>query len=265
MTTDHNPTDRPDHVAYRLETSQHFAEWLSGELAHRAQLDHDGTTEPEPAATKGAGAVRIFGRLTSQLARVCELVNLTLSQIVLNNDLGMAWILLEQARQQLGHAAASAAAIGAQRQLTDDELESEAGALAQLVWFLQRDRMPWPDDASVVVDFGSGLDAAPDFRPDTALELVPLQLLANATMTFSAGDAVQVVGDTVMMMAFGEYVGTIMAEAMELLEYCADQSNEPNLLSLVETGHQVADLVAGAFPPAWQVFHGPAGFPDGTT
>lgn len=259
MTTDHNPTDRPDHVAYRLETSQHFAEWLSGELAHRAQLDHDSTTEPEPAATQGGGAVRTFGRLTSQLARVCELVNLTLSQIVLNNDLGMAWILLEQARQQLGHAA-----IGAQRQLTDDELESEAAALAQLVWFLQRDRMPWPDDVSVVVDFGSGPEAAPDFRPDTALELVPLQLLANAAMTFSAGDAVQVVGDKVMMMAFGEYVGTIMAEAMELLEYCADQANEPNVLSLVETGHQVADLVAGAFPPAWQVFHGPAGFPDGT-
>lgn len=125
--------------------------------------------------------------------------------------------------------------------------------------------MPWPDDVSVVVDFGCGPEAAPDFRPDTALELVPLQLLANAAMTFSAGDAVQVVGDTVMMMAFGEYVGTIMAEAMELLEYCADQANEPNVLSLVETGHQVADLVAGAFPPAWQVFHGPAGFPDGTT
>ncbi|MDJ0424216.1 hypothetical protein QNA14_16970, partial [Dietzia kunjamensis] len=59
-------------------------------------------------------------------------------------------------------------------------------------------------------------------------------------------------------MAFGEYVSTIMAEAMELLSSCSDPADVDEI---VETGYQVADLIAGAFPPAWQMFQGPTGFP----
>lgn len=53
-------------------------------------------------------------------------------------------------------------------------------------------------------------------------------------------------------------------EAMELLELCAGHAGQASLAKMIDTGHQVADLIAGAFPPAWQVFQGPAGFPDGS-
>ena len=65
-------------------------------------------------------------------------------------------------------------------------------------------------------------------------------------------------GETVVAMAFGEYVSTVMAEAMELLSPCSDPEDVDEI---VETGHQVADLIAGAFPSAWQMFQGPAGLP----
>lgn len=132
--------------------------------------------------------------------------------------------------------------------------------MTHLVWFLQRDLMPWPEDVSMVVDFGDETGAAPDLRPDTSFELLPLQLLAHSAMTVSAGEGAQTVGDRVMEMAFGEYVGTLMNEAMELLdEFGADQPAAP---AQVETGLDVARLVSGAFTPAFQVFHGPAGFPE---
>lgn len=231
-------SDRPDHVRERLQTSREYLAWLGGELAQRP----DG--------------------LGLQLSRVCELVNLALGQVNDHGDLGMAWILLEQARQQLGHAAVISAKGGVRRGpgATEEEVLEEESAMTHLVWFLQRDLMPWPEDVSMVVDFGDETGAAPDLRPDTSFELLPLQLLAHSAMTVSAGEGAQTVGDRVMEMAFGEYVGTLMNEAMELLdEFGADQPAAP---AQVETGLDVARLVSGAFTPAFQVFHGPAGFPE---
>lgn len=230
-------SDRPDHVFERMETSRAYLAWLGGELAQRP----DG--------------------LGLQLSRVCELVNLALGQVEDHGDLGMAWILLEQARQQLGHAAAMAVKGGVRRgaRANEAEVKEEKSAMAHLVWFLQRDLMPWPEDVSMVVDFGDESGAVPDFRPDTSFELLPLQLLAHSAMTVSAGEGAQGLGDRVTEMAFGEYVSAIMTEAVELLdEFGADQAN---LEEQVETGFQVADLVSGAFAPAFRVFHGPAGFP----
>ncbi len=230
-------SDRPDHVLERVEKSRANLSWLSGELALRPDA------------------------LGLQLARVCELVNLALGQVEGHGDLGMAWILLEQSRQQLGHAAVMAAKGGVRRgtSATPAEQREEKSAMAHLVWFLQRDLMPWPEDVAMVVDFGDESGAVPDFRPDTSFELLPLQLLAHTAMTVSAGEDAQRVGDRVMEMAFGEYVWAIMNEAMELLdEFGADQAGAE---AQVETGFEVAHLVAGAFTPAFQVFGGPAGFP----
>ena len=230
-------SDRPDHVLERMERSRAYLAWLGGELIQRP----DG--------------------LGLQLSRVCELVDLALGQVNDHGDLGMAWILLEQARQQVGHAAAMAVKGGVRlgARANEAEVREEKSAKAHLVWFLQRDLMPWPDDVSMVVDFGDESGAAPDFRPDTSFELLPLQLLAHSAMTVSAGEGVQGLGDRVTEMAFGEYVQAILTEAMELLdEFGADQAN---VAELVDTGFQVAYLVSGAFAPAFQVFQGPAGFP----
>ena len=60
-------------------------------------------------------------------------------------------------------------------------------------------------------------------------------------------------------MAFGEYVATILVESMELLKHGADRAA---VEGIVDTGYQVAHLVSGAFPPPFQIFPGPAGFPD---
>lgn len=232
-------SDRPDHVADRIDSSRSYLNWLGGELVQRP----DG--------------------LGLQLSRVCELVDLALGQVAVYGDLGMAWILLEQARQQVGYAAVMSANGGVR--LGDNankfEVQAEKSAMAHLAWFLQRDLMPWPDDVSMVVDFGDETGAVPDFRPDSAFELLPLQLLAHTAMTAGAGKGAQALGDRVMEMAFGAYVEAVMCEAMELLdEFGADQSG---VEALVETGYEVAHLVAGAFPPAFQVFRGPAGMPDG--
>lgn len=259
MTTTNTTNGPQDHVAYRMETSRDLLDWLGGQFASRTRPragNEKSSTGQASSPSDGAGA-RTIGRLEVQVARVCELVNLALAQVDLYNDLGMAWILLEQARQQLGHAAASAGAGS-----SSDGGEGEAGGAAamrtQIVWLLQRDRMPCPRNAAEVIDFGGGPGLLPDLLPDTPLELLPLQLLAHTSMTFAAGIETQDMSETVMAMAFGEYVSTIMAEAMELLASCSDPQDVDEI---VETGHQIADLIAGAFPPAWHMFQGPAGFP----
>ena len=86
-----SPSYLSERVLERVDKSRANLTWLSGELAQRP----DG--------------------LGLQLSRVCELVNLALGQVEDHGDLGMAWILLEQARQQLGHAAVMAAKGGVRR------------------------------------------------------------------------------------------------------------------------------------------------------
>ena len=110
---------------------------------------------------------------------------------------------------------------------------------------------------------GSGTVFIPDFRPDAPVEMVSLQLLADAAMTFRAGHVVDDISDRVMSMAFGEHVWAILDLAMDLLEFTADDDDDacrPD--ALVDTGREAAHLTSGAFWPAWRVFTGPAGFPD---
>lgn len=252
-----------DHVAHRMKTSRELLDWLGGEFARRAGPPteaEEGVAGRAGPAVEGAVAGSTAG-LEVQVARVCELVNLALGQVDLHRDLGMAWILLEQARQQVGHAAASAGKVDRERDDAEGEGDVRAAARAQLEWLLQRDLMPWPRNAAEVVDFGGGPGLLPDFLPDTPLELLPLQVLANWTMTLAAGVEAQDPGDEVMAMAFGEYVSMIMIEAMELLERSGVRNGGAGPAAVVDTGFQVAHLIAGAFPPAWQVFRGPADFP----
>lgn len=239
-----------DHVKMRMEKSEGLLLWLAGELGARVERPEEGE------------APRRVGRLFMQVARTVELVRLAIDQALLNGDLGLAWILLEQARQQVGHAANGAGLIGEGPLIGAEQSERERESLVQIGWFLQRDLMPWPDDVGVQVAFGEEQDARPDFRPDTALEILPLQFLANAAMSYCAGEVVEDLKRTVMRMAFGEYVWKILEEACELLEFGANLAGEEGIEPLVETGLEVAYLVSGAFPPAEQIFHGPAGLPD---
>lgn len=239
-----------DHVTMRMEKSDGLLSWLAGELDARVE-------RPEEDE-----APRRVGRLFMQLSRAIELVRLAIDQARSNRDLGLAWILLEQARQQLGHAASGAGLIGEEPLISPEESEREQGALVQLGWFLQRDLMPWPVDVGVQVAFGEEQDARPDFRPDTALEILPLQFLANAAMSYCAGEVVEDLERMVMRMAFGEYVWKILEEACGLLEFGATLAGDEEFESLTETGIEVAYLISGAFPPAEQVFRGPAGQPD---
>lgn len=261
-----------DHVAMRLERATGLLGWLGDKLAHQViagkRAARDQAVPRNQAESKGKQPpgdgieVRRLDRMVDQLVAMCRLVELSLDQVYLHDDLGMAWILLEQARQQLGHAATTAAAIDRSRCLDEDEVEQEVESALNIFWFLQRDRMPWAESASQVVDFGCGPGRLPDFRPDTALELVPLQLLANAVMNVGTVTAVQELPGEALTMAFGEYVFTIMEAAMCLLELRAEQAGEAALASLADTGYQVGSLILGAYPAAWQVFRGPAGLPD---
>lgn len=262
MTTTDNTNESQNHVDYRMQTSGEYLHWLSGELIHEAR-NHTDTRGPDPGTTGSAERLGTgsIPRLLGQVARVCELVTLAILHLDIGDDLGMAWILLEQSRQQLGHAATAAAGVGREHDGGNDESGRHAAGKAEIEWLLQRDLMPWPHDAAEFIDFGGGPGLLPDLLPDTPLELVPLQLLAHMTMTLNGADGTQDVGDPVMAMAFGEYVSTIMTEAMELLESVAGPADVVEWDGMIETGHQVAALVAGAFPPAWKVFQGPAGFP----
>lgn len=262
MTTTDNTNGPQDHVAHRMQTSRDYLHWLSGELAHHAQDHNDfrgkvqGTAVPAEGTDHGSAS-----KLQKQVARVCGLVNLALCQVDVHDDLGLAWILLEQARQQLGHAATAAAQVRSEQHGGADQSGPRTLSKAEIVWLLQRDRMPWSHNAAEALDFGGSPGLLPDLLPDTPLELLPLQLLAHTTMTLGAADDTQDDGDPVMAMAFGEYVSTILTEAMELLESAANLAGADEMDEMIETGHQVADLISGAFPPAWKVFQGPAGFP----
>ena len=260
-TTNGDGTGAGDHVAIRFDRATGLLAWLGDELAHLARAGGRAAGEGSRSADDGT-EVRRLDRMTDQLAVMCRLVGLSLEQVDLHDDLGLAWILLEQARQQLGHAAITAAAIERGPCLDEDEIDAEVDSALTTLWSIQRDRMPWAGNAGEVVDFGCGPGRLPDFRPDTVLELAPLQLLASLTMTLGTGTAVQELPRAALTTAYGEYVFTIMEEAMGLLELRAGQAGDSGLASLVDTGYQVGSLILGAYPAAWQVFRGPAGVPD---
>lgn len=276
-----NETRAVDHVSMRLERATGLVRWLAGELDHLARAGMRSADEKgNPADGQGNAAdghayatggrydadeqvtVRRLDRMVDQLAMMCRLVEFSLEQVELTGELDLGWILLEQARQQLGHAAITAAAIDRGRWLSEAEVDDEVGSKIVIMWMLQRDRMPWAENAGQVVDFGCSSGRPPDFRPETPLELVPLQFLADSVMRTGTGTAIQELPETMLAMAYGEYVFTIMDEAMELLELRAGQAGESALSSLVDTGHEVANLVSGAYPAPWQVFGGPAGLTD---
>lgn len=256
MTIDDIAGKGSDHVAYRMETSGQLLIWLRGELYDRAESGGGDDGDD------GEQGPRRVNRVFLQLARVYESVRLALQQVDENVDPGMAWMLLELARQQVGHAGNAVGRVGSGSRLSREEAAAEEDSMARLAWFLQRDRSPWPGDAELIVDFEGAEGGVPDFRPDTALELLPLQFLSNAAMTHCAGEVVQDPKRAMMQMAFGEYVWTILEEATELLEFGADLAGEQGVEGLVETGFEVAYLASGAFPMAAQIFRGPAGLPD---
>ena len=265
MTTKFDITCDADNVADRLESSAALLEWLSGELGRRSRACRSsGSAEGGPRdQAVWAEAARRRGRIAGQVAQVAGLVGLAIRQVNVHGDLGIAWILLEQSRQQLGHAWATVGASGETIAGDDPDVDPEVQSHALLTFFLQRDLMPWPGDAPQVVDFGVGNGVIPDFRPDAPVEMVSLQLLADAAMTFRAGHVVDDISDRVMSMAFGEHVWAILDLAMDLLEFTADDDDDacrPD--ALVDTGREAAHLTSGAFRPAWRVFTGPAGFPD---
>lgn len=254
-----------DDVRNRLRSADQLLAWLAGELVDRA-----GNVDQVRPDKSGKAPNRV-GRLSMQMSRAVELVRLAVEQVDLHRDLGQAWVLLEQSRQQVGWAAEGLWLIGGSPAADAEQAEQagesaqaaqkwealESEALEQITWLMQRELMPRPADAKLRVVFGDEPNLRPDFEPETALELMPLQLLANASMTFSAGEAVDELDRREMGSAFAEYVARILGEATALVEFGAARASGAGVGGvehLTETGMEVAALIGGAFPRAEEVF-----------
>lgn len=88
-----------DDVRNRLRSADQLLAWLAGELVDRA-----GNVDQVRPDKSGKAPNRV-GRLSMQMSRAVELVRLAVEQVDLHRDLGLAWVLLEQSRQQVGWAA----------------------------------------------------------------------------------------------------------------------------------------------------------------
>lgn len=190
----------------------------------------------------------LFARMVDQITTLCQLLA-TAADRYLDNDSATAWILLEQARQQLGHAAVTVGEMDGTLP-RDDEYERAAN----LLWLLHRDRLPEPGHAQQRVDYGDGSAEPVDPRPDTVLVLAPLQLIAHAAMRFGTVAAGPMPDGRIERMAFGEYFATVLEEAMLLFRARARQRGATGLLRGADRALDAAGVVWQAIPEAWEVF-----------
>ena len=207
---------------------------------------------------------RLLGRMVDQLLTMSTLVELSLRQRLEEGDPTTAWVLLEQARQQLGWAARTAGALSGAvaakagiASAPGDAPESDAvfpdeepPAALVLEYLLQRDLIPRPEYAGELMDMGEGVGVIPDPRPETPLELVPLQMLSATAMQCGSVIADAMPRTLVDRMAYGTYVATLVDEAAELLREHGRATVQRPLQRLADIAQEAADIV-------WQLTPGP--------
>ena len=240
--------DAAELVSERKRGMEYAAEQLEAEAGMLWRWLED---VEESGAGNGFGPsvdAMLFARLVDQLMTLCQLLAQAADRVALDGDTPTAWILLEQARQQLGHAAATAGV--ADGTLPPDD-EVEIGA--NILWLIHRDLLPYPEYAAQVVDYGGGAAEPVDPRPDTGIALAPLQLMSHAVMRFGTVAAGPVPTGRIEDMAFGEYFATVLEEAMELLDVRARARGVARLLGCAENGLGVVEVVRHTAPEPWQV------------
>lgn len=239
-----------------------LATWLS-------DIAPDGSGRGQEASERA----RHLGRMVDQLCTMSTLVELSLRQRRELGDPTTAWVLLEQARQQLGWAARTAGALarsiaGAEGDIAAGPADAAAGptdnALSDqslpgdettvvgdaVEFLLERDLDPHPDHATEFLDMGDGVGVIPDPRPLTPLEMVPLQLLSASAM--QCGSVIDDPAPRALVdrMAYGTYVARVLDEASGLLRERGRAAGQRELERLADTGQEAADMM-------WQLSPGP--------
>lgn len=231
-------------------------EWLS-------DIDSDGSGRGQDPSDRS----RLLGRMIDQLLTMSTLIELSLRQRRELGDPTTAWILLEQARQQLGWAALTAGAlkgtvserVGIVPEQDDDAelaLEESPAVATVLEFLIQRDLIPQPEYAGELLDMGVGLGVIPDPRPVTPLELVPLQMLSAAAMQRGSVVSGARPRPVVDRMAYDTYVSTLLDEAADLLGERSCATGDRQLDQLAEIGRdavitmrQLTSNPLEVFPP----------------
>ena len=273
VTVSHLCEEQDRGMDYALEVVEYLtvdlATWLT-------DIAPDGSGRGQEASERA----RHLGRMVDQLCTMSTLVELSLRQRRELGDPTTAWVLLEQARQQLGWAARTAGALarsiaGAEGDIaaspadaaagpadaaagpTDDALSDqllpgdETTMVGDAVEFLlERDLDPHPDHAEEFLDMGDGVGVIPDPRPLTPLEMIPLQLLSASAM--QRGSVIDDPAPRALVdrMAYGTYVARVLDEASELLRERGRAAGQRELERLADTGQEAADIM-------WQLSPGP--------
>lgn len=213
-------------------------DWLS-------DVDTDGSGNGRTASEDG----RLLARMVDQFCTMCRLVELSIGERRENGETGLSWILLEQARRQLGHAVET---LGVARGALPEEDVWDVAA--RLRWLLHRDLSPEPEHAGQRVEFAGGVTTAPDLRPESPMELVPLQFLAAAALRWGTVVAGPMPPVRIDDMAYGHYLALLLEEAMELLEARARRHGDGRLVGYAEEGLEAAGVVWATTPEPWEVF-----------
>lgn len=259
-----------DRTLDRVESlSIGLVDWVS-------DIDSDGSGRGQQASDRA----RLLGRMVDQLLTMSTLIELSLRQRREQGDVTTSWILLEQARQQLGWAARTAGTLGgtvpeaevitseperdaqftdaefADDQFIDDQFTDEEPPATAIVleYLIHRDLIPRPEHASELMDMGSGVGVVPDPRPDTPLELVPLQMLSAAVMQCGSVISGAMPRHIVDRMTYGTYVATLLDEAGELLGEHAHATGQRQLGQLAEVVEDAAIMMWQSTPGPLEVF-----------
>lgn len=266
FTTSHLCKEQDRGMDYALDVVEYLtvdlATWLT-------DIGPDGSGRGQEASERA----RHLGRMVDQLCTMSTLVELSLRQRRQLGDPTTAWVLLEQARQQLGWAASTAGALArsiarAEGEVAPGPVDADAGLTGDVLsdaalpddettmiddileFFLERDLAPRPDHAREVVDMGDGVGVIPDPRPRTPLELVPLQLLSATAMQCGSVIDDPAPRTLVDRLAYGTYVARILGEASELLREHGPAAGQRELERLADTAQEAADIM-------WQLTPGP--------
>lgn len=270
VTVSHLCEEQDRGMDYALEVVEYLtvdlATWLS-------DIAPDGSGRGQEASERA----RHLGRMVDQLCTMSTLVELSLRQRRELGDPTTAWVLLEQARQQLGWAARTAGALarsiaGAEGDIAAGPADAAAGptdnALSDqslpgdettvvgdaVEFLLERDLDPHPDHAKEFLDMGDGVGVIPDPRPLTPLEMVPLQLLSASAM--QRGSVIDDPAPRALVdrMAYGTYVARVLDEASELLRERGRAAGQRELERLADTGQEAADMMWQLSPGPMEVF-----------
>lgn len=228
--------------------------WLS-------DIESDGAGRGQDASDRS----RLLGRMVDQLLTMSTLVELSLRQRREQGDPTTAWVLLEQARQQLGWAARTAGALEGtvpeEATIVSDPEDNVVCADEEplstslvLEYLIQRDLIPRAEYAEESMDMGEGIGVIPDPRPETPFELVPLQMLSAAAMRCGAVISDATPRTLVDRMAYGTYVATLLTEAAEVLSEQGRAAGQHQLQRFAEVGREAGNMMLRATPGPLEVF-----------